>query len=138
MPSFTKKILGALGVTPKQPLKPKPAAPTYKSLLPPSERMAHIDQIMAVYRQNAPAVRGMIELTLKQMRDRPPNPKDPDSVRRLLGLYRANLDLRQLMDHRARRYLVLVGLRELLEQRPAVAPPGVKKLVGVTKRAVKR
>lgn len=126
MPTFTKKILGALGVKSAAPLKPKP-----KPALPPgvSERKMLIDEAVALYRQNAAGMRGVVDSALKQLHDKPPNPNDLDSMTRLLGIRRAFLDMRRLMNHRERRYLVLAGIRELMEQKPKVAPPGVKKLV---------
>jgi hypothetical protein len=127
MPSFKKAILGALGVKPKAaPPKPKPA---HKSLLPPSQRAALIAEAMDLYRRIAPGMRGVVDEVLAQLKTKPPNPNDEDSMRRLLGIHQAHRDLRRLMNHRDRRYLVLARLRELLEQKPLVAPPGVKKLV---------
>lgn len=84
---------------------------------------------MALYRKNAAGMRGRIDEALKQLKDEPLNLRDVDSMTRLLSIRRAFLDLRRLMNHRDRRYLVLAGLREWLEQTPKVAPPGVKKLV---------
>ena len=74
-------------------------------------------------------MRGVVDEVLQQLKTTPPNPNDEDSMRRLLGIHQAHRDLRKLMNHRDRRYLVLAGLREFLEQKPLVAPPGVKKLV---------
>ena len=138
MPSFTKKILGALGLKAK-PSRPKAKpAPQHKSLVPPSPRDALIRETLDLYRQHAPTIRGVMEAALQDMRDRPPNVNDIDSLRRALGIKHANQVVRQLMNHRERRYLVLAGLREMLEQRPKVAPPGVKKLVPITKSVIKR
>jgi|GEM_PF-2389877 len=126
MPSFKKTILGALGVKAKAAPKPKSQ---HKSLLPPSQRAALITEAMALYRSNAPGVRGVVDEVLAQLKEKPPNPNDVDSMRRLLGVHQAHRDLRKLMNHRDRRYLILAGLRDLLEQKPLVAQPGVKKLV---------
>lgn len=129
MPTFTKKILGALGLKRSPPPKPKKPATSSKTGPPSSERAALIANAMALYRQNAAMMRGIIDGALKELRDKPPNLHDVDSVTRLLSLRRAELQMRKLMNHRDRRYLVLTGMRELLEQKPKVAPPGVKKLV---------
>jgi hypothetical protein len=123
MPSFTKKLFQALGVGPKPKPRAKPPAPAV------AEREALIKNAMELYRANAPGVRGAVDQALTQLRDQTPNFNDIDSVARLLRVYRANLDIRRLMNHRDRRYLVLAGLREWLEQKPLLAPPGVKKLV---------
>jgi hypothetical protein len=123
MPSFTKKLFQVLGLAPKPKLRAKPPAPAAV------ERDALIKNAMGLYRAHAPGVRGAVDQALGQLRDQTPNFNDIDSVARLLRVYRANLDMRRLMNHRDRRYLVLAGLREWLEQKPLVAPPGVKKLV---------
>lgn len=127
MPTF-KKILRAFGVKSAAPPKPKPA-PKHNSVLPPSEREALIANAMALYRKNAAAMRGVIEGSLKQLNDNPPKPSDYEGLTRLLSVRQAYMTMRRLMNHRDKRYLVLVGLRELLEQKGLVAPPGVKKLV---------
>ncbi len=124
MPSFIKKLLGVKSPPPAK----KPPAP-HKSVLPPSGREALLIEAMALYRKNAAMMRGVIDGAIKQLHDNPPNPNDFEGMTRLLGIRRAHLDMRKLMNHRDRRYLVLAGLRELLEQKGKVAPPGVKKLV---------
>ena len=125
MPSFTKKLLRAIGVGEKSTPKTKRAIPATAA----SEREALIKNAMAIYRTHAPGVRGVIEQALLQLRAKAPNFNDVDSVSRLLRIYRAYLDLRRLMNHRDRRYLILAGLREWQEEKPAVAPEGVKKMV---------
>ena len=126
LPSFTKKILGALGVkssSRKSKPVPKPAG---GPKVP--ERLALIQNAMEIYRQNAPIMRGRVEAALSELKDKTPHFNDVDSVTRLLAIHRANLDIRKLMNHRDMRYVVLVGLRYLLEQKQNPAPPGVKKI----------
>ena len=130
MPSFTKKLLQALGVKPTAP-KAKPKALAHKSLIPPSPRDGLIREALDLYRQHSPAVHGQLDATLKQMRDKPPNVNDIDSLKRLLSIHSANQAVRRLMNHRHRRYLVLVTLREMMEQNREPTPP-------VPKRAVSR
>ncbi|MBL8643943.1 MAG: hypothetical protein JNK21_08410, partial [Rhodospirillaceae bacterium] len=126
MPNFIKKTLKAIGLSSAPPAKAKTAAPKQKGVLPPSEREALVKEAMTLYRANAGQMRGVIEGALKQLKDTPPNPNDLDALTRLLTVHRAYLDMRRLMNHRDRRYLVLAGLRELLEQKGPVAPSGVK------------
>ncbi len=127
MPSFTKKILDALGVrSSSRKIKPatKPAGGPQVA-----ERLALIQNAMEIYRNNAPVMRGRVEAALGELKDTTPNFNDVDSVTRLLAIHRANLDIRKLMNHRDMRYVVLVGLRYLLEQKPKSAPPTAKKPV---------
>ncbi len=129
MPNFIKKTLKAIGLKSAEPPKPKPPAKKQVGVLPPSEREALVKHAMDLYRANRAQMSAVIDNALKQLRDAPINLHDVDSMTRLLSIRRAYLDMRQLMNHRERRYLVLAGIRELLEQKPKVAPPGVKKLV---------
>jgi hypothetical protein len=129
MPNFIKKTLKAIGLKSAEPAKPKKPAPKQIGVLPPTDREALVKTAMDLYRANRAQMSGVIEAGLKQLRDAPINLHDVDSMTRLLSLRKAYLDMRQLMNHRERRYLVLTGIRELLEQKPKVAPPGVKKLV---------
>ncbi len=129
MPSFIKKTLKAMGLKSAAPPKPKAAPPKQVGVLPPTDRDALVKNAMDLYRANRAQMAGVIDQALKQLKDQPINLHDVDSMTRLLGIRKAYLDLRRLMNHRERRYLVLAGLRELLEQKPKVAPPGVKKLV---------
>jgi hypothetical protein len=123
VPNFTKKILGALGMQPTR--KPPPKNVTGPKI---PERLALIQTAMVHYNKNAPALRGTVEGALKELGEKTPNFNDVDSVARLLGIHQAHLTMRRLMNHRERRYLVLVGLRELLEQKPNPDPPRPKKI----------
>lgn len=71
----------------------------------------------------------MLDATLKQMRDKPPNVNDIDSLKRLLSIHSANQEVHRLMNHRHRRYLVLVTLREMMEQNRAPTPSNPKQTV---------
>jgi hypothetical protein len=126
MPSLTDRLRALVGRRPKLKQTAKPPARKTNSILPPSERAALIADAMAIYRQNAVGVRGVIEGALKQLRDHPPNIRDEGAYARLFSIYQAYLALRRLMNHRERRYLVLAGLREWLEQRPAPPTAGRK------------
>ncbi len=128
MPNFIKKALKAIGAQ-SEPPKPKAPPPKQKGVLPSSEREALVKNAMDLYRANRAHMSGVIDQALKQLKDAPINLHDVDSMTRLLSIRQAFLAMRQLMNHRERRYLVLAGIRELLEQKPKVAPPGVKKLV---------
>jgi hypothetical protein len=130
MPSFFKKTLKAIGLKgAAPPAKPKAPPPKQVGVLPPTDREALVKNAMDLYRANRAQTSGVIDQALKQLKDQPINLHDVDSMTRLLGIRKAFLDMRRLMNHRERRYLVLAGLRELLEQKPKVAPPGAKKLV---------
>lgn len=124
MPNFTKKILGALGIKPSPKSKPR-AKPVNEAKI--SERLALIQTAMAHYNKKAPALRGTVDAALKELGEKTPNFNDVESVARLLGIHQAHLTMRRLMNHRERRYLVLVGLRELLEQKPKQSVPATKK-----------
>lgn len=122
MPSLTDRLRTLVGGTARPGANVKPSAQKSKSLLPPSQREALIAGAMAIYRQQAAGMRGVIEDALRQLRDKPPNIRDADAYARLFSIHRAVLGLRRLMNHRERRYLVLAGLRELLEQKPRPDP----------------
>jgi hypothetical protein len=129
VPSFTKKLLQTLGVGSVAAPKAKPKAPAHKSLVPPSPRDGLIREALDLYRQHAPAVHGMLDATLRQMREKPPNVNDIDSLKRLLSIHSANQEVRRLMNHRHRRYLVLVTLREMMEQNRPPTPKVAKQTV---------
>ncbi len=80
MPSFTKKLQQALGVSSAAAPKAKPKAPAHKSLVPPSPRAGLIREALDLYRQHSPAIHGLQDATLKQMKKRPPNVNDVDSL----------------------------------------------------------
>jgi len=80
MPSFTKKFQQALGVSSAAAPKAKPKAPAHKSLVPPSPRAGLIREALDLYRQHSPAIHGLQDATLKQMKKRPPNVNDVDTL----------------------------------------------------------
>jgi hypothetical protein len=57
----------------------------------------------------------MLESQLAALRAKVPNPsRDPDAMEKLLTLSQADGTLKKLMTHDLKRFLVLVGIRQLL------------------------
>jgi hypothetical protein len=113
--------------------KPKKAGvrrPRQKTVLPPSERAALLKEALAAHRAGRSHVRDVLEGQLQALRAKVPNPnRDPDATARLLTLTHADGALKQLMTHDLKRFLVLVGIRQLLDekQKPADRPRSVLK-----------
>lgn len=105
--------------------KPKPKAakprPKQKTVLAPSERAALLKEALAAHRAGRSHVRDALERQLDEYRARIPRPgRDPEATERMLSLQQADGALKRLMGHDLKRFLVLVGIRELLdEQAPA-------------------
>ncbi len=103
--------------------KPKPKAnkPKHETVLAPSERAALLKQAMAAHRAGRSHVRDMLERQLDEYRAKIPRPgRDPEATARMLSLQQADGSLKRLMGHDLKRFLVLVGIRELLD---GEAPP---------------
>ncbi len=113
--------------------KPKPKAkrPARKTVLPPSERAALLKDAMAAHRKGRSHVRDVLERQLDELRAKVPRPgKDPEATARMLTLHQADGALKRLMTHDLKRFLVLVGIRELLDD----APPPPKTTRSLPKR----
>jgi hypothetical protein len=113
--------------------KPKKASPRpkQKTVLPPSERAALLKQALAAHRAGRSHVRDVLEQRLDELRSKIPNPgRDPEGTERLLSLHHADSALKRLMTHDLKRFLVLVGIRELLDEdakAPRTARPTAKR-----------
>jgi hypothetical protein len=120
MPSWGDRIARLFGSKPAPPSKSRKSSRQPKSRSPKSkghvdgagERAELIKGAMAVYRSR----RGEAFGTLEQMRKKPPKiMSEQDDLVRLLALHQANLGINALMSHDLRRYLVLSGIRGLME-----------------------
>lgn len=113
--------------------KPKKALakrPVQKTVLPPSARAALLKDALAAHRAGRAHVRDALEKQLDEFRAKVPRPgKDPKATERLLSLHQADGTLKKLMTHDLKRFLVLVGIRELLGDTPPPPKPRI-----VTKR----
>lgn len=119
-----KSLLGGAPAKAKTaPPKTSPSAPSRaKTALAPSRRAEMIAWAVQIHRAKAPMARGMLDHALKEFRAKPPNPGDLDALARLLKIHRAETELRRLMNHRDWRYLILSGVRSLMQDRPAADP----------------
>ncbi|MDX2142131.1 MAG: hypothetical protein SFV19_02140 [Rhodospirillaceae bacterium] len=76
MPSLTDRLRTLVGGPAKKGPGAKSTAQKTNSVLPPTNREALIADAMAIYRQQAAGMRGVIEYALRQLRDKPPNIRD--------------------------------------------------------------
>ena len=112
--SLLKKLLGGKSDKPK---KPQPKATTY--LPGKGERAKVIAEAMAVFRREKKQMSAGLDEALAKIRAEAPKAlKDPEAMARLLSLYRAHVDLRRMMASDNKRFLVLTGMRELLDETP--------------------
>jgi hypothetical protein len=96
----------------------KAARPKQKTVLPPTERAALLKQALAAHRAGRTHVRDVLESQLDALRAKVPDPsRDPDAVAKLLTLTQADGALKKLMTHDLKRFLVLVGIRQLLGEK---------------------
>lgn len=108
--------------------KPKVAKPKQKTVLPPSERAALLKEALAAHRAGRSHVRDALERQLDEYRAKIPRPgRDPAATERMLSLQQADGALKRLMGHDLKRFLVLVGIRELLDEQ-AAAPKSTRAL----------
>ncbi|MGE3333053.1 MAG: hypothetical protein AB7I36_05375 [Rhodospirillaceae bacterium] len=111
--------------------KPKAAKPRQKTVLAPSERAALLKEALAAHRAGRSHVRDALERQLDEYRAKIPRPgRDPEGTERMLSLQQAEGALKRLMGHDLKRFLVLVGIRELLGD----AAPVPKSTRALTKR----
>lgn len=107
--------------------KPKASAPRpkHKTVLPPSERAALLKQALSAHRAGRAHVHDVLEAQLAELRAKIPKPgRDPAATERLLALHQAHGAVKKLMTHDLKRFLMLVGIRELLAegQKPSKPP----------------
>lgn len=114
----------------------KSARAKHKTVLPPTERAALLKDALSAHRAGRTHMRDVLERELNELRAKVPNPnRDPENMQRLLSLHQADGALKRLMTHDLKRFLVLVGIRQLLGEgakppaakRPAVNPPMVRR-----------
>lgn len=98
--------------------------PVQKTVLPPSARAALLKEALAAHRTGRAHVRDALERQLDELRAKVPRPgRDPEATVRLLTLHQADGTLKRLMTHDLKRFLVLVGIRQLLDEAPPPAKP---------------
>lgn len=108
--SWLRSLFGA-----PKPIKGAARPNKQKTVLPASERAALLKQALAAHRAGRSHVRDVLEQQLDALRAKVPKPgRDPESTQRLLTLHQADGALKRLMTHDLKRFLVLVGIRELL------------------------
>jgi hypothetical protein len=114
--SLLKKLLGSKAKAPKaRPAK----SPTKTYVTAKTDRAKVLAEAMAVYRREKAQMRAGLDDALKKIRDEAPKVlHDPEALARLLSLHRAHMELRRLMASDHKRFLVLTGMRELLEDEP--------------------
>jgi hypothetical protein len=112
--SLLKKLFGS---KPAQPAKPQAKQKTY--LPGKGERAKLLAEAMAVYRREKAQMSAGLDEALNRIRAEAPKAlRDPEAMARLLSLYRAHVDLRRMMASDNKRFLVLTGMRELLDDPP--------------------
>ena len=117
--SFLKKLLGSKPA--KQAARPAPKAKTYVTRK--TDRAKMIAEAMAVFRREKKRMNAGLDEALAKIRAEAPKAlKDPEALSRLLSLYKAHVDLRRMMASDNKRFLVLTGMRELLEDAPKTPP----------------
>jgi len=110
--------------------KNKPQRPKHKTVLAPTERAALLKEALTAHRVGRTHVRDVLEDRLATLRAKIPNPnRDPDALAKMLTLTQADNTLKKLMTHDLKRFLVLVGIRQLLgeKQKPSGGPRSVTK-----------
>ncbi len=119
-----------LGDRLKKLLAGAPANPRVKAKAVPDragapDRAAVIAAAMAIYRKGRAQGRDVLDRAMADLRAKAPAPlHDREGLERLLALHRAHADLRKLMGHDLKRYLVLTGLRQWLgDGKPPPASP---------------
>jgi hypothetical protein len=119
--SLLKKLLGA---KPAKKAAPQPKAKTGASrantyVTSKTDRAQVIAEAMAVFRREKKQMAAGLDEALAKIRAEAPKAlKDPEALARLLSLYKAHVDLRRMMASDNKRFLVLTGMRELLEDEP--------------------
>ena len=108
-----------------------------------TNRAKAMREALLVYRSRRTEIRGLLDKILKEMRDKPPKMVgEHDKLVRLLALHRADAGLREMMSHDIRQYLVLSGIRGLLEDIPAsrvsTKPSGVNSTSQTVRRKISR
>ena len=78
-----------------------------------------IDEAKALYRKRRAEAYGALDQTLIDFRQNPPKPGSaPEDLVRSLALHKAHVRLNAMMSHDLYKYLVLTGIRGLLEDLP--------------------
>ncbi|HCX13983.1 MAG TPA: hypothetical protein DGZ24_01545 [Rhodospirillaceae bacterium] len=104
----------------------RPSLKSQRRAVSPSnkKRAKLVKEALSVYRSRRSEIRGLLDKIFKDMRDKPPKMDgEHDKLVRLLALRRADVGLREMMSHDLRQYLVLSGIRGLLEDNPASRVP---------------
>lgn len=92
-----------------------------------------------MYRSRRGEMRGLLDGALAEMREKPPRTaSEHDKLARLLALHRANLGLKTMMAHDLRQYLVLAGIRGLLEGIPAIEAPSKPRQIAADPKGASR
>ena len=116
--------------TPEPGAKPtaKKPAPKGRALVAQSDRAKLIAQGLAAHRLHGAALRATLDRTIADLeRAQAKLLRNPQALDRLLSLARARRALRAMLGSDLRRYLVLTGLREWLEQSGRPNPPATGK-----------
>jgi len=117
--SLLKKLFGSKPAKPAA--VPAPKAKTY--VTSKTDRAKVIREAMAVFRREKKQMSAGLDEALAKIRAEAPKAlKDPEAMSRLLSLYKAHIDLRRMMASDNKRFLVLTGMRELLEDEPKPPP----------------
>lgn len=144
MPSWRDRLAGLLGGKSTQRSKRRRSPGPRKSKSNKSntyvegtgERAALIKEAMEVYHRRQGEARGVLDQALEQMRKKPPKTvSENEKLLRLLELHQANLGLKALMAHDLRRYLVLSGIRGLLEDLPVQTDSGASRVPSPTQKS---
>jgi len=126
MPTWGDRLKSLFGGKPaKRPRRQGPSGKSSKTYaVSTTDRAEVIKEAMAVYRSRRGEMRGLLDKALAEMREKPPKTvSEHDKLVRLLALHRANVGLKTMMSHDLRQYLVLAGIRGLLEGNPGTAAP---------------
>ena len=130
-----------LGERLKRLLTGAPPGGRAKAKRPPAktgatDRAAVIAAAMAVYRTGRVQGRDALDQIAADLRAKLPTAlHDREGLERLLALHRAHTDLRKLLGHDLKRYLVLAGIRQWLGEG---GPPSSSARVGSGRKPSRR
>ena len=123
--SLLKKLLGGKPAK-KAAAQPKATAGASRAntyVTSKTDRAKVIAEAMAVFRREKKQMSAGLDEALAKIRAEAPKAlHDPEALTRLLSLYKAHIDLRRMMASDNKRFLVLTGMRELLEDEPKSPP----------------
>ncbi len=151
MPGWLERIAGVFTGKPSQrsstgrsKSKTTPGARKSKTYVEGAgSRAALIEEARSLYRRRRAEAFGALNQTLTEFRQNPPKAGSaPEDLARSLALHKAHVRLNAMMSHDLYKYLVLTGIRGLLEDLPPEGgddpPPSAKDRAKSARRIVSK